>query len=316
MTFHWASFEGFSGCLASAEHAAAVLGGSAEALVPGAERSRDWRAAEIVVLSSWHESYEPLLDSGARIVLRWHSPVLQTELSGEGWKLARQLELLDGGRVPAIVVNVPAIAAALGRDRVVCLPDVLAPAAVGDPSAGRTDGVAISLFGEPHARKNLMAQAAAVAIAARESGDAWRIHLAGQTHRRPGYARWLDMLGVDWVDHGRLPRGEYLDLMASMDAGLAATLSESYGYVAAEHVLLGVPVVTGPAVACLPPGELTVTDPGDPQALAKALLEAVRQGGERVERQRAALLAQARENEVAAQAGVASIERLIGHELG
>ena len=62
-----------------------------------------------------------------------------------------------------------------------------------------------------------------------------------------------------------------------MDAGLAATLSESYGYVAAEHVLLGVPVVTGPGVACLPRGELTVTDPGDPRALAAALLKAVGQ---------------------------------------
>lgn len=316
MTIHWASFEGFAGCLASARHSAAVLGGSSEALVPGAEPSREWQAARIVILSSWHESYEPLLDSGAAIVPRWHSPLLQTELSGEGWKLARQLDLLDEGRVAAVAVDDPGVAAALERDPVVALPNVLDSAVVGTPSERRADGIAVSLFGEPRARKNLMAQSAAVAIAARESEHAWALHLAGQTQRRPGYGRWLDRLEVDWVDHGRLPRGEYRELVASMDAGLAATLSESYGYVAAEHVLAGVPVVTGPAVACLPPGDLTVTDPGDPRALADALLRAVSDGGEAVKRQRAALLARARDNESAARAGIAAIEKLVGHELG
>lgn len=311
MIFHWASFEGFAGCLASAEHAAAVLGGSPEALAPGAEPSREWRAAEAIVLSSWHESYEPLLDSGVPIVPRWHSPLLQTELSGEGWKLARQLELLDEGRVTAVAVDDPAVAAALGRDRVVALPNVLDPAVVGRPSPRPVEGIAVSLFGEPHARKNLMAQAAAAAIAARASGDVWTIHLAGQTERRPGYARWLDLLGVNWVDHGRLPRGDQLALMASMRAGLAATVSESYGYVAAEHVLLGVPVVTGPGVACLPRDELAVTDPGDPRALAEALLGAVREGGEAADRQRSGLLARAGENEAAARTGIAEIRRLV-----
>ena len=156
-----------------------------------------------------------------------------------------------------------------------------------------------------------MTQSAAAAMAAREGGDVWTLHLAGQTRRRRGYARWLDLLGVRWLDHGFLPREEYLRLVASMDAGLAATLSESYGYVAAEHVLLGVPVVTGPGVACLPRGELTVTDPGDPRALAAALLKAVGQRADAADRQRAELLARARENEAAARAGVAAIERLV-----
>ena len=113
----WVAHEGFAGCVTSAQHAAAVFGGRAETAPRGGEG--------LIVLSSWHPSYEPLLESGATVVPRWHSPLLQTELSEEGWKLARQLELLEAGRVPAVAVNDRALADALGRERVVWLPDVL-----------------------------------------------------------------------------------------------------------------------------------------------------------------------------------------------
>ena len=65
-----------------------------------------------------------------------------------------------------------------------------------------------------------------------------------------------------------------LALIAGCDAGLAATLSESYGYLAAEHPQFGVPVVTSPAVRCADAGELVVADPGDVAALADALRRA------------------------------------------
>ena len=116
------------------------------------------------------------------------------------------------------------------------------------------------------------------------------------------------MLGIDWRDHGRLARDDYLRLLASMNAGLAATLSESYGYVAAEHVLAGVPVVTAPGVACLPADELRVADPGDPRALAHALIAAA--GGGAGGGQREALLARAGENEAVARAGLERILEL------
>ncbi len=114
------------------------------------------------------------------------------------------------------------------------------------------------------------------------------------------------------MDHGFLPREHYRDLVAAMDAGLAATLSESYGYVAAEHVLAGVPAITAPGVSCLPPEEHAVADPGDPRQIAAALLAAVRDGAAIAERQRVALLARAKENEAVARAGLARIRELAG----
>lgn len=257
----FASFEGFAGCLASARHAAAVLGGTAHALGPGAAAPE----CDLLVLSSWHESYEPLLDAAPAVVARWHSPLLQTELSDDGWKIEHLLGLRAAGRLRAIAFNDLEAAQALGG---VHLPDVLAPAPRVMPAA--LDGVNVTLLGEPYPRKNVVVQAAAFARAARPD---WTLHVAGR--RADRYAGWLDRLGARWTGHGELAHGELLALIAGCDAGLAATLSESYGYLAAEHLQLGVPVVTSPAVRCADTGDLRVCDPGSVQAVAAALQRAI-----------------------------------------
>jgi hypothetical protein len=255
----FASFAGFAGCVTSARHAAAVLGGSAHPLAPGDEPPD----CDVLVLSSWHESYEPLLDRATRVVARWHSPLLQTELSDDQWKVERLLELRAAGRIAAIACNDAGAARALGA---VHLPDVLAPAPGVEPRT--LEGVNVTLLGEPYARKNVLTQAAAFA---RVAGPDWTLHLAG----RDRHHDWLEYLGVRFVDHGRLEHEDVLALIAGADAGLAATLSESYGYLAAEHLQLGTPVVTSPAVKCADTGDLCVADPGDVDALAGVLRAAI-----------------------------------------
>jgi hypothetical protein len=255
----FASFEGFAGCVTSARHAAAVLGGSAHALAPGQPAPE----CDLLVLSSWHRSYEPLLDAAPRIVARWHSPLLQTELSADGWKLERLLELRAAGRIAAIACDDAGAAGALDA---IHLPNVLAAAPAVAPL--ELGGVNVSLLGEPYPRKNAMAQAAAFARAADPD---WTLHLAG--HER--HHAWLSHLGIRFADHGRLAHDDVLALIAGCDAGLAATLSESYGYLAAEHLQLGTPVITSPAVKCAHTGELCVADPGDVAALAGALRQAI-----------------------------------------
>ena len=250
----FASFEGFAGCLTSARHAAAVLGGTAHALGPGAAPPE----CDLLVLSSWHESYEGLLDAAAPVVARWHSPLLQTELSDDGWKIERLLELRASGRLRAVAFNDEDAARALGG---VHLPDVLAAAPRVTPL--RLDGVNVTLLGEPYPRKNVVVQAAAFAHAAQPD---WTLHVAGR--RADRYAAWFDRLGGRWVDHGSLAQDELLALVAGCDAGLSATLSESYGYLAAEHLQLGIPVVTSLAVRCADTGDLQIEDAGSVEVAA------------------------------------------------
>jgi hypothetical protein len=286
-----------------------VLGGRAVALRPD-EGALERGDAAAIALSSWHDSYERLLDDVAPVVPRWHSPLLQTELSREGWKLSRQLELLSDGSVPAVLASDPGVVASLDRQRVIHLPDVLDSRIYGAPSALELDGTNVSLFGEARGRKNLMVQTAAFAMCSRAVGGDWTLHLAGQTTRRPGYARWLDLTEVRYVDHGVLPRDRYMELVASMDAGLAAGVSESYGYLAAEHSLVGVPVVTGPAVPSVGPGRLATSDPGNALDVAAALRRAV-SDPEAAGEQRAFVLAEAERRRERALEAMTRLEALL-----
>jgi glycosyltransferase involved in cell wall biosynthesis len=281
----FSSWRGYAGCLTSCSHAAAVLGGRAATIDDGAP-PQDVIDAELLVLSSWAPAYDALLaERRGRTVGRWHSALLQTELSREGWKLSRLLELLGEGVLSGIACNDAATAAALDRPDVVYLPDVFDETRFATVRRAELDGVNVSLVGEPHGRKNLLVQSAGFERARRARNPDWTLHLFGQTVRRGGYARWLEHAGVSYVDHGFLPEMELLELIAGMDAGLCASISESYGYAAAEHVALGVPVIASRAVASLEPSALTAGDPSDPAELAALLERAIESRGLVVEQQ-------------------------------
>jgi glycosyltransferase involved in cell wall biosynthesis len=270
--------------------------------------------AELLVLSGWTARYDTLLARRrGPTILRWHSALLQTELSDETWKLARIVELLDAGRILAVAANDPAVVLALRRDDVLWFPDVLDRREYAGVEAAALTGTNVSLFSDAHHRKNLLCQSAAFEAARRAAGDAdWTLHLNGQSQRLPEFARWLERSGVRFVEHGYLVRGDYLALAAGMDAGLAATLSESYGYVAADHLELGVPVVVSSAVPCADAGELSVGNVSDVAELADRLTLALA-SPDHVEAGRESLRARARLNLERAEAALTSLrERAAG----
>jgi hypothetical protein len=244
---------------------------------------------------------------------------LQSELSAEGWRIARILDHLDSGLVAAVAVNDAALVEVLGRDRVVFLPDVLDPGEYRSVTPRTFPGGNVSLFGAAHHRKNHFTQAAAFELVRRSSGgEKLTLHLNGQSAQDADLRSFLVSLPVRYVEHGFLARADYLSVVAGMDAGLCATLSESYCYVAADHISLGVPVVTSPAVACVGAGELEAGDP----AAAEAVAECLRLALERptlIEVAKRSLEERATANLECARAGLARLRELAGlaeHELG
>src|SRR5436309_8437931 len=143
----FASHAGFAGCVTSARNAAAVLGGTAVSLEDG-ERPP---ASDLLILSGWRDGYDALLDAAPRVVARFHSPLLQAELSEEGPALARLLDLRDQGRLHALAFNDADAACAFGG---VHLPDVLAAPPAVVPRV--MDAVNVTLLGEPRPRKNVV----------------------------------------------------------------------------------------------------------------------------------------------------------------
>ena len=185
----WASHHGFQGCLTSARNAAAVLGGEVFAYEAGAE----WPDCDLLVLSSWHGDY--VLPEGPRIVMRWHSTLLQTELSGDLPKLTHVLDL----GLPLACAD-RETAEALGAT---WLPDVLDEAEYAGVEPAALEGVNVVLPGEPYPRKNLVVQVAAFERA--RAGRDWTLHLLGQTARRPELGAWLARHARP-VRRPRLPR--------------------------------------------------------------------------------------------------------------
>lgn len=306
----YATYEGFDGCVHSCRNAAAVLQGTWALIPHDGEMPAAALDAEVLVLSSWHERYEPILAQRDRpVVLRWHSTVLQSELGHEQVKIARIVDLLDRGVVCAVAVSDPEFPKVLGRDAVVFVPEVLAESDYQGVAPARLRGVHISLFGATHCgRKNILVQSASFDRARRAAGTpGWTLHLNGQTFDDRGYEQWLEAARIPYVDHGWLDRTEYLSLVAAMDAGLCATLSESYCYVAADHVALGVPIVASPTIACLGSG-IARARPDRIDEIAAALAAVLSNHSELAAEQRRSLIAQAETNAGIARSALSAIE--------
>jgi hypothetical protein len=304
----FASSQLFSGCVSSCRNAASVLDASWIAIPSDGPIPDAVFEARLLVLSSWDSSYEAIFaERRGPIVLRWHSTILQSDLSGEAGKLARVVALLDQGVVSSLAVNDPAFEGVLRRAGVVVLPDVLADVEYHGVVPARLIGTNISLFGAGNWRKNILVQTAAFDRARRESESTdWTLHLNGQTCRGNPYAEWLKSARIPYVDHGWCDRSSYLSLVAGMDVGLCATLSESYCYVSADHVALGIPVVASPAIACLGDVQERVV-PEDVGAVAHALMRTLEDRAGIARRQRQGLSEQARLNARRARAALHEI---------
>jgi hypothetical protein len=308
MTVCFASFEGFEGCVQSCRNAAAVLGGEWAVIPRAGDPPASVLDAGVLVLSSWHDRYDPIVARReGPVVARWHSTLLQSDLAEEQWKIERLLDLLDRRVIRMMAVVDPDVALALGREEVVYLPDVLAESAYHDVVPSPLRGVHVSLFGTAEGRKNIMVQSAAFECARRAAGEPpWTLHLNGQSFSDRRYDRWLAAARVPYVDHGWVGRAEYLSLVAAMNAGLCATVSESYCYVAADHVALGVPIVASPAVACLG-DDAPRARPDRVDGIAQALAASLAPGSDTATNQRRSLWLQARKN---AAVSAAALERI------
>jgi hypothetical protein len=146
----------------------------------------------------------------------------------------------------------------------------------------RHDGTNVSLFAGAHHRKNLFVQLAEFELTRRSLGGSdWTLHLNGQSIADSDVRSFLEALRVPVIDHGFLERPDYLSLLAGMDAGLSVALSESYCYVAADHIALRVPVVTSGAVRCADAGQLRVENPWSLDDVAERLRLALERPGAR-----------------------------------
>jgi len=271
----FASLDRFHGGLAAARGLAGNLGASWAVIPHDGAAPPMATEADVLVVSSWCPRYEALFTECRGVVVPyWRSTALDAAGSGAPGELDAVMAHLGRGDVAAVAVEDEHLATVLARPGVVHLPPLpprLAP--IAQPE--QLTGVNVSLFGTGVAEQNLWAQVTAFGLLRRRTALAqFTLHLNGQTERHPWLSQWLGTLGAAYVDHGWLDRPRYHALVAGMDAGLCASLGRGYGYVAADHIGLGVPVVVSPGVTCLG-GEAPRTQPDDIEAISRALSDCV-----------------------------------------
>lgn len=81
------------------------------------------------------------------------------------------------------------------------------------------------------------------------------------------------LLGLTLKVHNRLPHSQWLQFLSHCDLVMSASLAESFCFVAAEAMQIGVPTIVSPAIK-FGDGYLTA-DPNDPESICEAIHRAV-----------------------------------------
>jgi len=130
----------------------------------------------------------------------------------------------------------------------------------------------VSLIARNDPVKNIENQILAMAIAGRDVPIEAHICIRGwspyQVDRLCGRLR-LRATPVPWLEHS-----EHLERVGTYHVGLQCSFTESFNYVAYDHLAVGCPVIGSPVIRFLP-RELQV-DPDDPEAIARRLVLVVK----------------------------------------
>lgn len=108
----------------------------------------------------------------------------------------------------------------------------------------------ISLISAYRPMKNMLTQAAAVIMLSKEMDV--ELHLVNSGMKSPVYVSLLKMIEdnhLPYVMHEQADNRTIFGLMEDFDLGLQVSLSETFSYVAFEHMIQGVPVIGSDSVA-------------------------------------------------------------------
>lgn len=104
--------------------------------------------------------------------------------------------------------------------------------------ANPVPGLHIGVFGTGAPWKNMETQIIAAGLFAKTHDGPVHIHV---NEFRP--TPTIEALNIVLIQHGQLPRPEFLELLATMDIVLNVSLTETFGYLVVESFMIGVPCV-------------------------------------------------------------------------
>lgn len=200
----------------------------------------------VVLFGGWSGVYKALMqtlrDTSIHFAVYWTSSGGQTDISQEISKLAALLDMEN----PVLCFSSHGMARAFQS---LNMPAFFMPLTLVEPAAPaftkETHPCRISLFCPPaeYKRKNILNVLLALA---QVSGD-WQLVLNGLS-QDASYAALLKQLRLSYLDWGWMERPEYEKNLWQIDLGLQLSFAESFDYVAAEHLMRGIPVLASAMV--------------------------------------------------------------------
>lgn len=136
----------------------------------------------------------------------------------------------------------------------------------------------VGCFGAIRPLKNQLSQAFAALEFARNHNrklrfhiNSGRIEMKGEPilHNLKGLFEQLSSQGHELINHTWCPRAEFLSLCSQMDIGMQVSFSETFNIVAADMIVMGIPLVGSVEIPWLP--TTTCEEPTDTTGMVKSL---------------------------------------------
>ncbi len=234
--------------------------------------------ARVVLNEVWQMTPQAVADLAARFPgVRWvnlnHGSPCNLPMKDHRRHLHAEFVQLSLERPNVFYGTVMAAERWPGIERLVSLPNlVMLPEGLKSRRREIGERVCVSMVGRMTLEKNWPGHMAAACVLAREVPLTVAVCTRESPDEMRGYLRLIEMAGADWF---HIPWGDWEGYLTQISNAahlcFQASLMESFNSVAAEHMLLGIPVVGSQAIEYLPRG--WQANPQDPVDLCRVALD-------------------------------------------
>ena len=212
---------------------------------------------DVLFIGGWDNTLKTLVHNidrnKTKVILVWCSPLTQVDLGGELGRFLDVWNLSQSGMISNVCLGVESNYQALNpTNKSISFTPFYFEENELDPyrqiveksSEFDSSKIHCDFFCAPCPRKNIFAQICSLSQFKENINPHFNYTDAGEGMR---YIEAASSLLSNITNHGFLETQNYFSLIRQMDFGMQVTLSESFNYVAAEHMYMSIPVVLSKA---------------------------------------------------------------------
>lgn len=204
---------------------------------------------DILFVGGWDNRIKTIVQNTSprtKVILMWCSPITQVELGGEMTRFFDVWNCLDTKQIDylAIPLETDYESLKLLNDRTVYFPIYMDTKELDENKISEKETnnkLIVDMFCAPCLRKNILTQM--VALAHHKDKTLLRINYSPSSSNSSLYIDAAHRIVGNYENNEWLDRSLYLNKIQNSDFCMQVSLSESFNYVAAEHMYYGIPAI-------------------------------------------------------------------------